>query len=271
MSPVPLIVLALAALCALAGLLWLLGRRLERYDIADVARAYAFAPLAVFYAWFGPGWYLRRFMLAALVVLWSVRLGSHLLKRTAARHPREDGRYTQRRQAWAANFAPRMLAFFQLQAVSVVLLGITFLPSMFNTAPRFHRLELIGVVLWFIALYGEAIADAQLAAFQRDPANRPRVCTSGLWRFSRHPNYFFEWLGWLAYFLFALASPWGWLALVGPAGILYLLLRVTGLPPTEAQALHTRGDAYRRYQQTTSPFLPWLPRRRTAAAPLPDR
>ena len=265
MSPLPLIALALAGLCTLFALLWLLCRRLDNYGFVDVAWAYAFAPLAVFYAWFGPGWYLRRFMIAGIAVLWSVRLGSHLLKRVAAHHPVEDGRYVQLRRDWAGNFGPKMAGFFQLQAASVVLLGVVFLPSVFNAAPRFHLLEIIGVCVWFVALYGEAIADAQLAAFKRNPANRGRVCDAGLWRLSRHPNYFFEWLVWVAFFVFALASPWGWLSLLGPASILYLLLRVTGIPLTEEQAVRSKGDAYRRYQQTTSAFIPWFPKQPSSA------
>lgn len=252
--------LALAGLCAAFALLWLFCRWLDNYGFVDVAWAYGFAALAAFYAWFGPGWYLRRFMLAAMAVLWSVRLGSHLLKRVASHHPVEDGRYVQLRRDWAGNFGPRMLGFFQLQAASVVLLGVAFLLPVFNPAPRFHLCEIIGVCLWFAALYGETLADAQLAAFKRDPANRGRVCDAGLWRLSRHPNYFFEWLIWVAYFVFALASPWGWLAIVCPAGILHLLLRVTGIPLTEKQAVRSKGDAYRRYQRTTSAFVPWFPR-----------
>ncbi len=261
MSPLPLIALGLAGLCVLFGGLYLFCRRLDNYGFVDVAWAYAFAALAAFYAWFGPGWYLRRFMIAAIAVLWSVRLGSHLLKRVAAHHPVEDGRYVQLRRDWAGNFGPKMAGFFQLQAASVVLLGVAFLAPVFNPAPRFHLLEIIGVCLWFVALYGEAVADAQLAAFKRDPANRGRVCDAGLWRLSRHPNYFFEWLVWVAFFVFALASPWGWLAVIGPASILYLLLRVTGIPLTEEQAVRSKGDAYRRYQQTTSAFVPWFPRK----------
>ncbi len=265
MSPLPLIALALAGLCVLFALLWLVCRRLDNYGFVDVAWAYAFAPLAVFYAWFGPGWFLRRFTLAALGVLWSVRLGSHLLKRVAAHHPVEDGRYVQLRKDWAGNFGPKMAGFFQLQAASVVLLGLAFLLPVFNTAPRFHLLEIIGVCLWFVALYGEAIADAQLAAFKRNPANKGRVCDVGLWRLSRHPNYFFEWLVWVALFVFALASPRGWVAVIGPASILFLLLRVTGIPLTEEQAVRSKGDAYRRYQQTTSAFIPWFPKQPASA------
>ncbi len=123
-----------------------------------------------------------------------------------------------------------------------------------------HPLEFAGAALWLIAISGEALADAQLAAFKRRASNKGRVCDAGLWRYSRHPNYFFEWLIWVAYFVFALGSPWGWVAIVGPASILYLLLRVTGIPMTEEQSIRSRGDAYRRYQQTTSAFIPWFPK-----------
>jgi steroid 5-alpha reductase family enzyme len=175
-------------------------------------------------------------------------------------HPVEDGRYVQLRKTWADNFAPRMFGFFQMQAASVVLLGVPFLLPVLNPAPQLHALEIAGTVLWLLALTGEAMADAQLAGFKRDPANRGRVCAAGLWRYSRHPNYFFEWLVWVAYFVFALASPWGVLAVIAPASILYLLLRVTGIPLTEEQSLRSKGDAYRRYQARTSAFVPWRPR-----------
>jgi steroid 5-alpha reductase family enzyme len=109
------------------------------------------------------------------------------------------------------------------------------------------------------------LADWQLAAFKRAPENANRVCDVGLWRYSRHPNYFFEWMIWIAFAVFALPSPFGWLGMVGPVSILWLLLRVTGIPMTEAQSLRSRGDDYRRYQNSTSAFLP-LPRKRLAAA-----
>lgn len=267
MSPLDLAVLALAGLCALFALAWVGCRLLDNCGFVDVAWAYAFTATAGVYAWLGPGWFLRRFTIAAMAGLWSVRLGSHLLQRVAAHHPVEDGRYAQLRRDWAGNFGPKMAGFFQLQAASVALLSAPFLLPVFNPAPRFHVLELAGVCLWFAALLGETAADAQLAAFKRDPANRGRVCAAGLWRLSRHPNYFFEWLVWVACALFALASPWGWVALLGPAGILWLLLRVTGIPLTEEQAVRSKGDAYRRYQQTTSVFVPWFPRSGPAAPP----
>ena len=216
--------------------------------------------LAVFYALAGAGWPVRRALIAAMVAVWSARLGTHLAVRVAGHHPVEDSRYVQLRRDWAGNFAPKMFGFFQLQAVSVVVLGVAFLFAAQNPAPALHALEFAGAALWLVAICGEALADAQLAAFKRVPANKGRVCAVGLWRTSRHPNYFFEWLIWVAYFVFALASPWGWLAIIGPSGILFLLLRVTGIPMAEQQSLRSKGDAYRRYQQTTSAFMPWFPK-----------
>lgn len=261
MSTVHLILFALASACAAFALLYFFARRIDNYGIVDVAWSYAFAALAAFYALAAPGWPVRRALIAAMAVAWSVRLGTHLAIRVAKHHPHEDTRYAQLRRDWAANFAPKMFGFFQLQAASVVWLGTAFLLAARNPAPALHPLEIAGAALWLVAICGEALADTQLASFKRDPANRGQVCAAGLWRYSRHPNYFFEWLVWVAYFVFALASPWGALAIVGPASILYLLLRVTGIPLAEEQSLRSKGDAYRRYQQTTNAFVPWRPRR----------
>jgi len=260
MSTLALLAFATVALCLLFAALYALARRLDNYGIVDVAWSYAFAGLAAFYALAGAGDPLRRALIGTLAAVWSLRLGTHLLVRVASHHPKEDTRYLQLRRDWAGNFAPKMFGFFQLQAVSIVILGVPFLLAAQNSAARLHPLELAGACLWLLALGGEALADAQLAAFKRDPAHRGQVCAVGLWRYSRHPNYFFEWLIWVAFFVFALASPWGWLAAIAPASILFLLLRVTGIPMAEEQSLRSKGDAYRRYQQTTSAFVPLPPR-----------
>lgn len=264
MSALLLITLSLATLCLAFALLYLLARKLNNYGIVDIAWSYAFGALAAFYALCGPGWPVRRALIAALATVWSLRLGTHLAIRVIGHHPTEDGRYVQLRKDWAANFASRMFWFFQMQAVSVVLLGAAFLLICLNPAPAFHPLEYAGAALWLVAISGEAVSDAQLAAFKRNPANKGKVCTVGLWHFSRHPNYFFEWLIWVSYFVFALASPYGWIAFIGPASILYLLLRVTGIPMTEEQSLRSRAEAYRRYQKTTSPFIPWFPKNKSS-------
>jgi steroid 5-alpha reductase family enzyme len=131
----------------------------------------------------------------------------------------------------------------------------------FNTAGSLAAIQWAGLALWVVAASLEAVADRQLAAFRRDPRNRGAVMDRGLWRFSRHPNYFFQTLTWVAYALIAVAAPYGWLAFLAPAIILYLVLFVTGVPPAEESSLRSRGDAYRRYQARTSAFVPWPPKR----------
>jgi len=260
MPPLLLLLSALAGSSVLFVVCYLLARRINNYGIVDICWSYAFSALAVFYAWYGQGWSVRKALIAAMAIMWSLRLGTHLYRRVMGHHPVEDGRYAQLRRDWAANFNPKMFLFFQFQAASVVLLGAAFFVICLNPTAGLHWSEITGAALWLVALTGESIADAQLAAFKHDRANRGRVCDVGLWRFSRHPNYFFEWLIWVAYLVFALASPWGWVAAIGPLSILYLLLRVTGIPLTEEQSLRSRGDAYRRYQATTSAFVPWFPK-----------
>ena len=252
---------AAAALMAAFALVYVLARRLDNYGVVDIAWSYAFGAAALSYALLGPGWPVRRAVIGALATAWSLRLGTHLLVRVSRHHPDEDGRYRQLRRDWAAHFNARMAGFFQMQALSVVALSVPFLVACRNPDTGLHPLELAGTALWLIAITGESLADAQLATFKRDPANRGKVCAAGLWRVSRHPNYFCEWLIWVAYFVFACASPWGWVSIVSPACILWLLLGVTGIPMTEEQSLRSKGEAYRRYQMATSAFVPWFPRR----------
>jgi steroid 5-alpha reductase family enzyme len=259
-SAIPLSLGALAALCLSFGIFYLLARRIDNYGIVDIAWSYAFGALATSYALFGAGWPVRRALIASMACAWSLRLGTHLLVRIARKHPEEDGRYRQLRRDWASGFAPRMAGFFQLQAVSVVVLGIPFLAACANPAPALGAVEWCGCAVWLAAISGEALSDWQLARFKRDPASAGAVCDAGLWRYSRHPNYFFEWLVWVSYFLFACGSPWGWTGILSPACILYLLLRVTGIPATEEQSLRSKGEAYRRYQERTSAFVPLPPR-----------
>ena len=148
-----------------------------------------------------------------------------------------------------------------MQAVSNVLLAIPFIIITANQNPELSVWEYAGIAIWVCAYIGEMIADRQLAAFKKDPKNKGKVCNSGLWYYSRHPNYFFEWLTWMSYFVFALASPYGFIAIISPLIILYLLLKVTGIPNNEEQNLRSKPVAYKSYQQTTSPFFP-LPKRK---------
>lgn len=251
---------ALAALCILFAGLYCLARAIDNFGIVDIAWSYSFVVLALIYTAFGSGWPERKALIGAMASIWGLRLGTHLLIRIARKHPEEDGRYRRLRTDWAGSFQLKMAGFFQMQALSVVILGYPFLAICSNPEPGLKPQEWAGAALWLAAISGEALADAQLSSFKRAKANAGLVCDAGLWRYSRHPNYFFEWLIWVAYFILACASPWGWPAILSPACILYLLLRVTGIPATEEQSLRSKGDAYRRYQERTSAFIP-LPSR----------
>lgn len=257
---------AIAGMAVLFGLAYLLSRRIDNYGVVDVVWSGAFAPLAIAYALTAPGAPFRRLTVALLASAWSLRLASHLCQRVARAHPEEDGRYQQLRKEWKGNFARKMAGFFQMQGVSVVILSIPFLLAVRNPSPTWHPLEIAGVALWLISLLGESLADAQLAGFKKNPANRGKVCDLGLWRYSRHPNYFFEWLIWVAFALFALASPWGALAVICPVIMYYLLTRVTGIRYTEEQLARSKGAPYRDYQRRTSAFFPWPPKSKPTAA-----
>lgn len=145
-----------------------------------------------------------------------------------------------------------------MQGLLDVLLSLPFLVLAFDSTSSWRATEILGLVVWAVALLGEGVADRQLKAFKRDPAHRGQVCQVGLWNYSRHPNYFFEWLIWVAYALMAWGAPYGPVGLLSPLLMLFFLYKVTGIPATEAQAIRTKGDAYRQYQATTSPFIPWF-------------
>jgi steroid 5-alpha reductase family enzyme len=265
MHPLALAAFALVVCCAGFAACFLLARRIDNYGIVDIAWSYAFGPVALLYAALSNGWGPRRWLVAAIITLWSLRLGTYLLKRVASHHPEEDGRYREMRGRWSANFPAAMFKFYLFQAVSVVVMAAPFLLAAGRAEPRFTVLDWMALALFVVAQAGEALADAQLATFKKDPANKGRVCDAGLWSASRHPNYFFVSLTWLAFALFALPAPWGWLGLIAPVSILYLLLFVTGIPATEEQALRTKGDAYRAYQRRVSPFVPWFPKQTKTA------
>jgi steroid 5-alpha reductase family enzyme len=239
---------------------FLVSLRIRNFSIVDIAWSAIFTPLALLYATLAQGYGPRRALIATMVTLWSLRLAGHLYARVSSLHPEEEGRYVQLRHEWAAHLNARFFRFFQLQGLVAALLSVPFLLACADRRPAFGPFEIAGAALFVVALAGEAVADRQLAAFKADPRSRGRTCRAGLWRYSRHPNYFFEWLVWVAYSVFAWPSPGGWATLFCPLLMLHFLIRVTGIRMTEEQALRSRGDDYRDYQRTTSAFLPWFPR-----------
>jgi steroid 5-alpha reductase family enzyme len=203
----------------------------------------------------------RQGLVAGLILLWSARLGTHIAVRSLS--GADDPRYASYAQQWGPAAHRRMFIFLQAQAVvAVPLVFAVFLAA--HAPPLALRMQdYVGAAIALAAIAGEAAADEQLRRFKTDPANAGLVCDVGLWRCSRHPNYFFEWLGWLAYPVIALppALPWGWASLVAPAIMYWTLVHASGIPPLEAQMLRSRGDRYRLYQARTSSFFPRPPQR----------
>jgi steroid 5-alpha reductase family enzyme len=252
-----------AWLCTMQTLLWLWQRRTRNAGWVDVGWAMGLAIMALVAALLGPAPWERRLLIAGMGGLHGLRLGLHLGHRVAS-DPQEDGRYQAIRAAWKTHLNAKFFVFFQAQALLDVLLGLPFLLAAWNPRPDLHPLELAAALLWLIAWIGESLADQQLRRFKAKPQSRGLTCRIGLWRYSRHPNYFFEWLVWVAYLLLALSAPWGWLAVFCPALMLYFLLQVTGIPYTEAQSLRSRPEDYARYQRETSAFIPWFPKKADA-------
>lgn len=259
LDPLTLLLITWAGAALLMAGLFALQRALRDAGIADVGWAAGLGLAALLFAAFGGGDPARRLLLAILAAGWGFRLAWHILRDRVLRGE-EDGRYRRMREFWGERAQWNFFLFFQAQALFIVIFALPLLAVSFNDRSGLSLWDWLGVGLWVIAVAGETVADRQLARFRADSANRGKTCRVGLWRLSRHPNYFFEWLHWWAYVPLGLGGPWGWVTLLGPAVMWLFLFRITGIPHTEQQALISRGDDYREYQRTTSVLIPWFPK-----------
>jgi len=229
-------------------------------SIVDVGWSLGVGALGIVYALFGPGDPTRRAILGAVASIWAFRLAFFLfVNRVWGK--KEDGRYQRLRAHWGKRASLYFFLFFQIQAIWTLLFAIPFMVVAANPQAAPTPWDWLGIAIAIVAIVGEGIADAQLAKWRGDPANKGKTCRAGLWRYSRHPNYFFEWTHWFAYVALAVGSPWWYLAFIGPILMIVFLFKITGIPHTEKQALASRGEDYRRYQRETSVFIPWFPRK----------
>ncbi|TSE03097.1 DUF1295 domain-containing protein [Mesorhizobium intechi] len=266
MGIVPVIVVAAVGLAVTMALAWLVAVRSGRSGWVDAIWSFAVGVFGAFAALIpavdGDN-HQRQWLVAVLALAWSLRLGLHIVVRTV-RDGRDDPRYSQLKQEWGSNFPSRLFWFLQIQAAAAFLLVLSIMAAAHNPAPAFGLGDWVGIALMLAAVGGEALADGQLKAFRADPGNERKVCDAGLWGLSRHPNYFFEWLGWVAYVAIAIGSPvvypWGFAALAGPVLMYWLLVHVSGIPPLEAHMLRSRGDRFRRYQARVNAFWPGAPK-----------
>jgi len=248
-------------LCAIvqAGL-WAIAQRTKNAAIVDVGWAQSFTAVVLVFAIQPLTPKSAWLPLALVVVVWSTRLTCYLVSRGAATG-REEGRYMELRKRWGLRSSRRLFGFFQLQGVLTAILSTAFVVPFVIAPWDGGVVRGLGIAVAATGVIGETLADYQLARWKADPANVGKVCEVGLWQYSRHPNYFFEWITWLGFAIYGIAFAGGWIALFDQALIFATIWTVTGIPATEAQALRSKGDPYRRYQQTTSVFVP-LPRKR---------
>jgi steroid 5-alpha reductase family enzyme len=251
---------AWGAAAALQLILWLVSLRTRNAGIVDVGWAGAFTICAAIFVAMRGAPLEQCGPLAIMVAAWSLRLTFYLIARGAAGARSEEGRYAELRKRWSPNADRAFFVFFQAQALLVGVLCIAIVLPFVAPADG-AAFRVAGAAVFAIALAGEATADAQLRAFKRDPANKGKVCDVGLWSWSRHPNYFFECCIWIAYAIYALPCAYAYLAWLGPAIIIGSIFGVTGISPTENQALRSKGDAYRAYQARVSRFIPLPPKR----------
>ena len=235
---------------------WLASIKIKNASIVDAMWALSLGIPVFIYVSAHQGNDLREVILLGMALIWSLRLGVHLAKRIYAHHPDEDSRYKILREQWGEHSNRNFLIIFLINTALVFSLSLPFyLSSQF--AATIQLLEWIGLAVFVIGFIGEIIADYQLALFRKQKGGG-KICDIGLWNYSRHPNYFFEAVIWVGIYLFCAASPLGIYTFHAPLLMIFLLTKVTGIPPTERSLLKNRGDAYREYQHTTSAFIPWF-------------
>jgi steroid 5-alpha reductase family enzyme len=247
---------------ALMFVLYCVHLRTADAGIVDAGWAGGLGVVALFYALVGPGDSIHRLLLTIVACLWSFRLAYYLV-RARVLVGGEDSRYAQLRRQWGDSARRRFAVIFCANAFFIIGFSIPFLMVALQPGSP-GVLDALGLAVGLGAILGEGIADAQLSRWRADPGNRGRTCRAGLWRYSRHPNYFFEWLHWWAYVLLAAQWPHVLGALCGPVVMLLFLFRLTGIPHSERQAVASRGEDYRAYQRETSMFVPWFSKKRAS-------
>ena len=263
MSIQTIFVYAWAAAALVMLVMWFIQYRTNNAGIVDVAWSF-FTPIVGLWLILADDLNndTRQYLIILLASIWGFRLGIYLYKRVA--NEVEDGRYRYMRESSGKYAQPVMFVFFQMQATWTILFALPFWAASRNTQAGLSWLDYLGISIWIIAMLGEFISDRQLANFKAETQDRSLVCNVGFWKYSRHPNYFFEWLHWWAYVCLGYGSDYWWLTWTGLLVMYVFITRITGIPYTEQQSLRSKGDAYREYQKTTSGFFLLPPRKLNA-------
>lgn len=238
--------------------LFLFSKAIKNAGIIDVFWAASFGLISIAFAIISQGLPERKILLLIAVLPWSFRLAYHLFRRIAREHPHEDSRYAALRSEWGERADIMMYLVFLFQGALITILSPPFIVAASDAYSPLRLVEIVGAAICLAGTIGESIADEQLRRFKLLPENRGKVCSQGLWNYSRHPNYFFEFVVWVGIFIMASGAPLGLYTAYCPLLMLFFLTKMTGIKITEEQSLKSRGDEYRQYQQTTSAFFPWF-------------
>lgn len=259
MSPSTVYLSGLVLAAILLFAVWVVQLFTRNAGLVDVVWSAAVGLLGVYYAVAGDAPTATRILLAVMAGVWGLRLATYLALRMRGRP--EDSRYAAARESWGRRADIYMLGFFLFQALAAWILSLPFWVVAFMPTNPAPALAILGVLVWVVSVGGEAIADWQLNRFKRDPANKGMVYNGGLWRYSRHPNYFFESVHWISYVIIAIGAPFWWATLFSPVIMAVLLLKVSGIPTIENADAATQRKGQDAYIRTTSAFIPWPPKR----------
>ena len=239
---------------------WLLSVRYQNVTIVDSLWGLGFVLITWITYFSARGFLDRSLLIAILVSFWGLRLCAYLSKRNWGKG--EDPRYAQWRKKSGDQFwIVSLFKVFLLQAAFMWVISLVLQIGQLSSTPdKFTGLDFIGIGLWLIGFFFEVVGDRQLARFKADPANKGKVMDKGLWAYTRHPNYFGEFLIWWGFFLIALSNPNNWWTVISPLIISIVLLKMTGIPLTEETIVKTR-PGYEDYIKRTSAFIPWFPRK----------
>jgi steroid 5-alpha reductase family enzyme len=249
-----LIVIGIWLSLAMVGA-WAIQRATGLSGWIDTVWSFAVGVGGIIAAVFAHGDIDRRIAILIVITAWALRLGSHIGSRT--RGAAEDPRYAKFIEEWGKSASLRLFLFLQIQALAAFILVLAVYLAAVNNAAFPRSLDLLAAAIALFALIGEAVSDVQLARFRKTPEAKTDVCEIGLWRYSRHPNYFFEWLFWCCWPLFAISgSVWTWSSLLAPLLMYLLLVHVSGIPPLEDHMLRSRGEKFRALQRRVNAFFP---------------
>jgi len=250
-----LLILVAISLSAIMTLAWVIERKPGKSGWIDAIWSFSVGIGSLLAVVLANATLQRRWAILIIILIWSIRLGWHIVQRSLSHG--EDPRYAKLIKEWGTNASSRLFWFLQIQALAAFVLVLSVYLAATSRPDFPYFWDVIAIAIISIALLGEALADAQLTRFRKTPEAKTEICETGLWAYSRHPNYFFEWLFWCAWPMLAITtSPWSWLSFLAPIQMYWLLVHVSGIPPLEEHMLKSRGEKFRSLQKRVNAFFP---------------